>query len=68
MQQLLRQPIKSLCFKGEIMDKIEFTLQDVQTLVQMNREFALALENVVLKRMIEELEVALDDAATMLQK
>ena len=50
------------------MDKIEFTLQDVQTLVQMNREFALALENVVLKRMIEELEVALDDAATMLQK
>ena len=50
------------------MDKIEFTLQDVHTLVQMNREFALALENVVLKRMIEELEVALDDAATMLQK
>ena len=50
------------------MDKIEFTLQDVQTLVQMNREFALALENVVLKRMIEELEVALDDAATLLQK
>ena len=49
------------------MDKIEFTLQDVQTLVQMNREFALALENVVLKRMIEELEVALDDAATILQ-
>ena len=50
------------------MDKIEFTLQDVQTLVQMNREFALALENVVLKRMVEELENATKSKVTAIGK
>ena len=36
------------------MNQIEYTLEDVQRLVQTNREFALALENVVLKRMLEQ--------------
>tara|TARA_R100001594_G_C3901813_1_gene231060 strand:+ start:378 stop:551 length:174 start_codon:yes stop_codon:yes gene_type:complete len=36
------------------MNQIEYTLEDVQRLIQVNKEFALALENVVLKRMLEQ--------------
>ena len=36
------------------MNQIEYTLEDVQRLIQVNKEFALALENVVLKRMLEK--------------
>ena len=47
------------------MQKIEYTLGDVQALVQTNREFALALENVVLKRMLEEYKAQKDSQKTV---
>ena len=38
------------------MDHVEVTMDDVMKLCQPNREFALALENVALKRQLEESE------------
>jgi len=37
------------------MDKIEYTLEDIATLIKLRPDFALALENTALKRMVEEL-------------
>ena len=36
------------------MEHVEVTMEDVMKLCQSNKEFALALENVALKRQIEE--------------
>ena len=37
------------------MNQIEYTMTDIAQLLKVRPDFALALENVVLKRMIEEL-------------
>jgi len=39
------------------MDQIEYTMNDVAQLLKVRPDFALALENVVLKRMVDELTI-----------
>jgi len=44
------------------MEHVEVTMDDVMTLCKSNKEFALALENVALKRQLEECEIMLSTA------
>ena len=37
------------------MDKLEYTVDDVSKLIKLRPDFAMALENVVLKRLVEEM-------------
>lgn len=39
------------------MDQIEYTMNDIAQLLKVRPDFALALENVVLKRMVDELTI-----------
>lgn len=41
--------------KEKQMDKLEYTSNDIANLIKLRPDFAMALENVVLKRMVEEL-------------